>query len=50
MNWTRDRALALMHEYTASEALRKHMYAVEISMRAMAVKSGENPTTGASWG
>ncbi|HEV8123272.1 MAG TPA: HD domain-containing protein [Gemmatimonadales bacterium] len=47
MNWTRDRALALMHEYTASEALRKHMYAVEISMRAMAVKSGENPD---DWG
>ncbi len=33
---TRDRALALMHEYTASDALRKHMYAVEIAMRAMA--------------
>ena len=25
----RDRALALMHEYTPSDALRKHMYAVE---------------------
>jgi predicted hydrolase (HD superfamily) len=36
-----------MHEYTASEALRKHMYAVEIAMRAMAVKSGENPD---EWG
>jgi putative nucleotidyltransferase with HDIG domain len=32
-----------MHEYTASDSLRKHMYAVEIAMRAMAEKSGENP-------
>jgi len=39
MPWTRDRALALMHEYTPSDALRKHMYAVEAAMRAMAVKS-----------
>ena len=37
--WTRDRALALMHEYTPSDALRRHMYAVEAAMRAMAVKS-----------
>jgi putative nucleotidyltransferase with HDIG domain len=47
MNWTRDRALALMHEYTASDALRKHMYAVEIAMRAMAEQSGEDPE---AWG
>jgi putative nucleotidyltransferase with HDIG domain len=47
VNWTRDRALALMHEYTASDALRKHMYAVEIAMRAMAERSGEDPE---SWG
>ncbi len=40
--WTRDRALALMHEYTASEALRRHMYAVEIAMRAMAEQAGES--------
>ena len=38
--WTRDRALALMHEYTASDALRKHMYAVEAAMRAMAERQG----------
>lgn len=37
-DWTRDRALALMHEYTPSDALRKHMYAVEAAMRAMAVQ------------
>jgi predicted hydrolase (HD superfamily) len=47
MTWTRDRALALMHEYTASDALRKHMYAVEIAMRAMAARAGEDPE---SWG
>lgn len=41
--WTRNRALALMHEYTASDALRKHMYAVEIAMRAMAQRAGEDP-------
>src|SRR6476660_3613944 len=45
--WTRDRGLALMHEYTASEALRRHMYAVELAMRAMAERAGENPE---EWG
>jgi len=44
---TRDAALALMHEYTASEALRKHMYAVELAMRAMAERSGADPD---AWG
>jgi putative nucleotidyltransferase with HDIG domain len=44
---TRDEALALMHEYTASDALRKHMYAVEIAMRAMAERAGEDPD---EWG
>lgn len=39
---TRDEALALMHEYTASEALRRHMYAVEQAMRAYARKLGED--------
>jgi predicted hydrolase (HD superfamily) len=43
----RDRALALMHQYTASDALRKHMYAVEIAMRAMATRAGEDPEV---WG
>jgi putative nucleotidyltransferase with HDIG domain len=45
--WTRDRALALMHEYTPSDALRKHMYAVELAMRAMAERAGEDPD---DWG
>lgn len=39
---TRDDALALMHEYTTSDALRKHMYAVELAMRAYARKLGED--------
>ena len=47
MTISRDRALALMHEYTASDALRKHMYAVEIAMRAMAERAGEDPD---AWG
>lgn len=43
MTWTRERALALMQEWTANEALRRHMYAVEIAMRAMAERAGEDP-------
>lgn len=39
----RSAALALVHEYTASDALRKHMYAVEIAMGAMAGKFGQDP-------
>jgi putative nucleotidyltransferase with HDIG domain len=42
MPLTRPEAVALMHEYTASDALRKHMYAVEIAMRAMAERMGED--------
>jgi predicted hydrolase (HD superfamily) len=34
--------LALMHEYTASESLRRHMLAVEGAMRAYAQKFGED--------
>jgi predicted hydrolase (HD superfamily) len=47
MTLTRPEALALMHEYTASDGLRKHMYAVEIAMRAMAERQGEEPE---AWG
>ena len=43
----RDDALALMHEYTESDALRKHMYAVEAAMRAYARHYGEDEDT---WG
>jgi putative nucleotidyltransferase with HDIG domain len=39
---TREETLALMHEYTASDSLRKHMLAVEGAMRAYARKFGED--------
>ena len=39
---SRSETLALMHEYTASESLRKHMLAVEGAMRAYARKFGED--------
>jgi putative nucleotidyltransferase with HDIG domain len=39
---SRDETLALMHEYTASESLRKHMLSVETAMRAYAAKMGED--------
>jgi putative nucleotidyltransferase with HDIG domain len=39
---SRADTLALMHEYTASESLRKHMLAVEGAMRAYAGKFGED--------
>jgi putative nucleotidyltransferase with HDIG domain len=38
----REEALELMHEYTPSDALRKHMYAVEAAMCAYARKYGED--------
>jgi putative nucleotidyltransferase with HDIG domain len=40
---TRADALALMHEYTASDSLRKHMLSVEAAMRAYAEHFGEDP-------
>jgi putative nucleotidyltransferase with HDIG domain len=39
----RDAALGIMHEYTASDSLRKHMLSVEAAMRAYAEKFGEDP-------
>jgi putative nucleotidyltransferase with HDIG domain len=44
---TRDEALSLMHEYTASDSLRKHMLAVEAAMRAYAERWDEDQ---ARWG
>src|SRR5687767_14664645 len=43
----RSAALALMHEYTASVSLRRHMLAVEAAMRAYALKFGEDEN---KWG
>jgi putative nucleotidyltransferase with HDIG domain len=42
MDLSRDRALALMTEYTQSESLRKHMLAVEAAVRGYARLWGEN--------
>ncbi|WP_419857745.1 HDIG domain-containing metalloprotein [Candidatus Palauibacter irciniicola] len=39
---TRDEALAIVHEYTESPGLRRHMLAVEAAMRAYARKYGED--------
>ena len=38
----RERHLTLMHEFTQSDSLRKHMYAVEAAMRVYAEKYGED--------
>ena len=44
---SRAEALALVHEFTASESLRKHMLAVEAAMRAYAEHFNED---GERWG
>lgn len=44
---TRSEALALVHEYTLNESLRKHMLAVEGAMRAYARHYGEDEE---AWG
>ena len=38
----RPQALALLHEFTASDSLRKHAYAVEAAMRAAAQRTGND--------
>ncbi|CAK8986380.1 Trehalose utilization, partial [Durusdinium trenchii] len=43
----REDDIALLHEYVESESLRRHMYAVEVAMRAYAKKFGEDE---AVWG
>ena len=44
---TREQALALVHEWIANPALRKHCYCVETAMRAYARRYGEDETR---WG
>lgn len=44
---TREAAWELLTEHTKSESLRKHALAVEVLMRAYALKYGEDPET---WG
>lgn len=39
---SREEALAIVHEYTASDSLRKHMLSVEAAMRAYAKRFGED--------
>ena len=39
---SRNDTLAIMHEYTASDSLRKHMLSVEAAMRAYAANFGED--------
>ena len=43
--YRRENVLALLHEYTESEALRRHGYAVEAAMRAYARRFGEDADT-----
>ena len=40
---TRADALAILHQYTRSDSLRKHALAVEHAMKAYARKEGEDP-------
>jgi len=41
--YQRDKVLNLLHEYTTSDSLRKHAYAVEAAMRAAAERTGNDP-------
>ncbi len=41
--YRRETVLALLHEYTEGEALRRHAYAVEAAMRAAADRTGNDP-------
>ena len=47
---TYQEALDLMHQWTPSDSLRRHMYAVEAAMRAYARKFGEDEETWAITG
>lgn len=45
--FTRDQALAILHEHVQNENLRRHMYAAEAAMRAYALKYNGHPD---EWG
>ncbi len=45
--YARENALALLHEFTVGEPLRRHAYAVEAAMRAAAARTGNDE---AYWG
>lgn len=47
---TREEALAQLHEWTATEALRRHARAVEIVMRAAALRYGAGEADQDAWG
>ena len=47
---SRDEALALLHEYTATDSLRKHALAVEAAMRWYAQHNGKSPEEVERWG
>jgi len=41
--YRRENVIALLHEYTENEALRRHAYAVEAAMWAAAERTGNDP-------
>lgn len=45
--FTREQAIALLHQYVKNENLRRHMYATEAAMRAYAPRFGGQPD---AWG
>jgi predicted hydrolase (HD superfamily) len=47
---TREQAEQLLHEWTKTEALRRHARAVEIVMRAAASRYGPGPEAAEAWG
>ncbi|MCP4572606.1 MAG: HDIG domain-containing protein [bacterium] len=41
--YTRETTLALLHEHTKTDSLRRHAYAVEAAMKAAAERTGNDP-------
>ena len=48
--YDRETTLALLHEFTQTENLRRHAYAVEAAMRAAAERTGNDPVYWAAVG